>query len=136
MVALTNEHAGSDGDIFSHGFKLLRLGPLIGKRTWGGVIGIWPPSSVFPDIAALAAGTLLTSTGAFATGLATCESGPKSGWQPQEKLEKQLVDQNGWKIRRIKEDGGCYEVYALNEKGQRVEAYFHPRTLEAVPTKR
>ncbi|GII97439.1 S41 family peptidase [Sinosporangium siamense] len=42
MVAVTNEWAGSDGDIFSHTFKLLRLGPLVGKRTWGGVIGIWP----------------------------------------------------------------------------------------------
>ena len=41
-VALTNEQAGSDGDIFSHCFKLMKLGPLIGKRTWGGVIGIWP----------------------------------------------------------------------------------------------
>jgi tricorn protease len=42
LVALTNEHAGSDGDIFSHCFKLMRLGPLVGQRTWGGVIGIWP----------------------------------------------------------------------------------------------
>ena len=42
MVALTNERAGSDGDIFSHCFKLMELGPLLGKRTWGGVIGIWP----------------------------------------------------------------------------------------------
>jgi tricorn protease len=42
MVALTNEHAGSDGDIFCHAFKLYRLGPLIGVRTWGGVVGIWP----------------------------------------------------------------------------------------------
>jgi tricorn protease len=42
IVALTNEFAGSDGDIFSHAFKLMGLGPLIGKRTWGGVIGIWP----------------------------------------------------------------------------------------------
>ena len=42
MVALTNEHAGSDGDIFSHSFKLMGLGPLIGMRTWGGVIGIHP----------------------------------------------------------------------------------------------
>ncbi len=40
MVALTDEHAGSDGDIFSHTFKLMGLGPLIGTRTWGGVIGI------------------------------------------------------------------------------------------------
>ena len=42
IVALTNEYAGSDGDIFSHAFKLMKLGPLIGKRTWGGVIGISP----------------------------------------------------------------------------------------------
>ncbi len=42
MVALTDEWAGSDGDIFSHAFKRLGLGPLIGKRTWGGVIGIHP----------------------------------------------------------------------------------------------
>jgi tricorn protease len=42
IVALTNEYAGSDGDIFSHSFKLKKIGPLIGRRTWGGVIGIWP----------------------------------------------------------------------------------------------
>jgi len=42
IVCLTNENAGSDGDIFSHVFKLYKLGPLIGKRTWGGVIGISP----------------------------------------------------------------------------------------------
>jgi tricorn protease len=42
MVAICNQWAGSDGDIFSHVFKLKGLGPLIGKRTWGGVIGISP----------------------------------------------------------------------------------------------
>jgi tricorn protease len=42
LVAVTNQYAGSDGDIFSHAFKQLRLGPLVGKRTWGGVVGIWP----------------------------------------------------------------------------------------------
>lgn len=42
MVCVTNEHAGSDGDIFSHTFKMRGLGPLVGTRTWGGVIGIWP----------------------------------------------------------------------------------------------
>ena len=46
MVAITNEFAGSDGDIFSHSWKLLNLGKLIGKRTWGGVIGIWPRNSL------------------------------------------------------------------------------------------
>ncbi len=42
MVAITNQFAGSDGDIFSHCFKLYGLGPLVGMRTWGGVIGINP----------------------------------------------------------------------------------------------
>ncbi len=42
VLALTNEYAGSDGDIFSHCFKLMKIGTLMGTRTWGGVIGIWP----------------------------------------------------------------------------------------------
>ena len=45
MIAVTNENAGSDGDIFSHCFKLMELGLLVGKRTWGGVIGISPHQS-------------------------------------------------------------------------------------------
>jgi tricorn protease len=40
MVTLTNEFSASDGDIFPYRFKMLGLGKLIGKRTWGGVIGI------------------------------------------------------------------------------------------------
>lgn len=40
MVGLCNEYAGSDGDMFSYAFKKMGLGRLIGKRTWGGVIGI------------------------------------------------------------------------------------------------
>ncbi len=46
IVALSNEYASSDGDIFSHVFKLMKLGQLIGKRTWGGVVGIWPRYSL------------------------------------------------------------------------------------------
>ncbi len=42
MVALCNETTGSDGDMFAYSFQRLGLGPLIGKRTWGGVIGIFP----------------------------------------------------------------------------------------------
>ena len=83
--------------------------------------------------AAIALGAVATP--AFATGLATCDSGPKSGWQPSDKLEQSLKAK-GWTVRRIKEDGGCYEVYALNEKGERGEFYFHPVTLAPVPTSR
>jgi tricorn protease len=42
IVALTDEYSGSDGDIFSHNFKQMKIGPLVGKRTWGGVVGINP----------------------------------------------------------------------------------------------
>ena len=42
LVALTNEYAGSDGDIGTHVFKLMHLGKVIGTRTWGGVVGINP----------------------------------------------------------------------------------------------
>ncbi len=46
LVALINEDTASDGDIFSYAFKAMNLGILIGKRTWGGVIGIWPRHSL------------------------------------------------------------------------------------------
>ncbi|HEV7470912.1 MAG TPA: S41 family peptidase [Pseudonocardia sp.] len=40
VVALADEHSGSDGDIVTAAFKRLGLGPVVGVRTWGGVIGI------------------------------------------------------------------------------------------------
>jgi tricorn protease len=39
-AALINEDTASDGDIFSYEFRQWKIGPLIGKRTWGGVVGI------------------------------------------------------------------------------------------------
>jgi tricorn protease len=40
MAALISEDSASDGDIFPYFFREAGLGPLIGKRTWGGVVGI------------------------------------------------------------------------------------------------
>ena len=39
-VGLVNENSASDGDIFAAMFKQAKIGPLIGKRSWGGVVGI------------------------------------------------------------------------------------------------
>ncbi|MBE0557815.1 MAG: PDZ domain-containing protein, partial [Proteobacteria bacterium] len=39
-VCLINEFSASDGDIVAYRFKTYGLGPVIGKRTWGGVVGI------------------------------------------------------------------------------------------------
>lgn len=40
MVALLDGNSASDGDIFPYMFRKAGLGPLIGKRSWGGVVGI------------------------------------------------------------------------------------------------
>jgi tricorn protease len=40
VVTVADEFAGSDGDIVTAAIKLLGLGPVVGTRTWGGVIGI------------------------------------------------------------------------------------------------
>ncbi len=40
MAAILDEDSASDGDIFPAAFKAQGLGPLIGKRSWGGVVGI------------------------------------------------------------------------------------------------
>ena len=39
VVAIADEFSGSDGDIVTGAIRLLRLGPVVGARTWGGVIG-------------------------------------------------------------------------------------------------
>jgi tricorn protease len=39
-VCLLNEFSASDGDLFPYRFRLHRLGKLVGKRSWGGVVGI------------------------------------------------------------------------------------------------
>lgn len=40
LACLLNEFSASDGDLFPYRFKTYKMGPLIGKRSWGGVIGI------------------------------------------------------------------------------------------------
>lgn len=40
MAAILNENSASDGDIFPYMFREAGLGPLVGKRSWGGVVGI------------------------------------------------------------------------------------------------
>jgi len=40
MVCLADEFSASDGDLFTYRFKKHSLGKVVGKRTWGGVVGI------------------------------------------------------------------------------------------------
>jgi hypothetical protein len=87
-------------------------------------------------LGALAA-VLLLSSPAWATGACPIkdkDAVPKAEWQDKDQLEKKLVAA-GWQVRRIKVDDQCYEVYGVDSKGQRVEAYFHPKTLEPAQAK-
>ena len=40
-VMLVNEMSGSGGDMLPFMFRFHDIGPLVGKRTWGGLVGIW-----------------------------------------------------------------------------------------------
>jgi tricorn protease len=44
-VMIINEMAGSGGDLLPYMFRKMDIGPLVGTRTWGGLVGIWgvPP---------------------------------------------------------------------------------------------
>ena len=59
---------------------------------------------------------------------------PLAEWQPREIL-KQKIEAEGWKVTRINTDDGCYKVRAINDKGERLEGKFDPKTLNAVKVK-
>lgn len=44
-VMLINERAGSGGDLLPYMFNKMKIGPLVGTKTWGGLVGTWdtPP---------------------------------------------------------------------------------------------
>ncbi|WP_448584871.1 PepSY domain-containing protein [Thermaurantiacus sp.] len=71
---------------------------------------------------------LLVAAPAAATGMMTCHV-PRAEWRSSEALAAELVKQ-GWQVRKAKVDGGCYEVYGTTPEGDRVEAYFDPKTFE------
>jgi hypothetical protein len=79
----------------------------------------------------VAAALSLAAAGAFAQHAERCEPIPKAEWVPQAELERKLANQ-GWKVTRVKIENGCYEVYGRDEKNNKVEVFFHPKTLERV----
>lgn len=91
-----------------------------------------------PTLAALAVACALAAAPAVASASSYqdhCQAGPRDQWRPMADLEKQLSSQ-GWRIEKIEVDDGCYEVEAIDKDGWKVEAYFHPTTLQRVTPKR
>lgn len=77
----------------------------------------------------IATALLAAPQAAFATGMYQCETVAQSDWLTQAELTTKLED-DGWQVRRMKPDGGCWEVYGQTPDGLRVEGYFHPATGE------
>ncbi len=48
-VMIINESAGSGGDMLPYMFKKRNIGPLVGTRTWGGLVGIWDVPSLIDN---------------------------------------------------------------------------------------
>ncbi len=83
--------------------------------------------------AALAAALAATLASGSAAASEKC-SVPKAEWQPQTALQQKLEGE-GWKVKKMKVDDGCYEVYGFNAEGKRMEVYFDPKTFAVVKSK-
>ena len=56
---------------------------------------------------------------------------PMSDWQPREAVAK-LAAEQGWELRRIRIDDGCYEVIGRDARGRPIEVKLDPATLAVV----
>lgn len=54
-----------------------------------------------------------------------CTDQPKDKWMNEEDFKKRLEGE-GYKIRKFKQPGTCYEIYGTNKDGKKVEIYFNP----------
>ncbi len=78
-----------------------------------------------------AAALTLAAGAALAHGEFKCDA-PKAEWRPQMELQRQLLA-DGWKkVRQVKTENGCYEVYGFDERGERAEVFFNPKTFEKI----
>lgn len=56
---------------------------------------------------------------------------PMADWQPRESVAR-LAQDNGWTVRRIKIDDGCYEIKGSDANGRRIEVTVDPGTLRVI----
>ena len=82
----------------------------------------------------LMATTLLMSLGAAGVALADdddCRVPQMADWQPREAVQ-QVAEDQGWTVRRIKTDDGCYEIKGRDATGREIEVKIDPATLAIV----
>ncbi len=78
--------------------------------------------TILAFLAALPAGAALADDDCFV---------PMADWQPREAVAEFAIAQ-GWEVRRIKIDDGCYEIDGRDATGRAIEVKLHPGTLQIV----
>ncbi len=66
---------------------------------------------------------LMTGLSAFAK--KDCTDKPKDAWMSEADFKKK-VEGEGYKIKKFKQPGSCYEIYGTDKDGKKVEIYFNP----------
>ncbi|MGF6780460.1 PepSY domain-containing protein [Paraburkholderia sp. GAS334] len=62
---------------------------------------------------------------------AKCAAHPKEEWIKESDARAKL-EADGYKIKKFKVDGNCYEIYGHNKEGKKVEIYYDTKTLDVV----
>jgi hypothetical protein len=78
--------------------------------------------TILAFLAALPAGAALADEDCFVR---------MADWQPREAVARFALTQ-GWDVRRIKIDDGCYEIDGRDAQGRAIEVKLHPGTLQII----
>ena len=78
--------------------------------------------TILAFLAALPAGAALADDDCFV---------PMADWQPREAVAEFAIAQ-GWEVRRIRIDDGCYEIDGRDAQGRAIEVKLHPGTLQII----
>lgn len=63
--------------------------------------------------------------GSFSHAAPNCTQEPKEKWMSEDKMKEMILGQ-GYKIKKFKVAGQCYEIYGWDKEGKKVEIYFNP----------
>lgn len=69
--------------------------------------------------------SLIFTAGLSAFAKKHCTDEPKEKWMSEADFKKK-VEAEGYKIRKFKQPGTCYEIYGTDKDGKKVEIYFNP----------
>lgn len=63
-----------------------------------------------------------------------CGAAPREQWLSEDAIKAKGAAL-GYEVRRVKREGGCYELYAIDKNGAKLELYLNPVTGEVVNRK-